>query len=96
MGLFSLEKRRLKGNLTNAYKHLLGRSQVDRTRLFSVVPSEKIRGNEAQTRSQGVPYKHEEKLFYFEGDRALRQSAERGFTISFPGDIQNSSDHLSV
>ena len=42
--LFGLENTSLKGDLTNAYKYLMGRSQVDGTRLFSVVPGEKIRG----------------------------------------------------
>lgn len=43
--IFSLEKRRLGRDLTNTYKYLMGRSQVDRSRLFSVVPSDTARGN---------------------------------------------------
>ncbi|RMC06510.1 hypothetical protein DUI87_15947 [Hirundo rustica rustica] len=45
LGLFNLEKRRLRGHIVNTYKFLKVRCQKDGARLFSFVPNDRIRSN---------------------------------------------------
>ena len=45
LGLFSLEKRRLRGDLINVYKYLRCGRQRDKARFFSMVRGNKTRGS---------------------------------------------------
>lgn len=69
LGQFILEKRRLRDNV---HKYLEGGCKGDGARLFSMVPSNRTRGNGQKLEHKGFPV-NTRKHFFTEGDLGLAQ-----------------------
>jgi len=89
MGMFSLKKRRLRGDLIYAYKYLKGGCQEDGARLFSVVPSDMTSVNWHKLKHRKFHLTMRKNFFPLRGDGAVEQAAQGGGGVSFSGDIQD-------
>ncbi|PKU36993.1 hypothetical protein llap_12704 [Limosa lapponica baueri] len=89
LSLFSLDMRRLRGDLINAYKYVKGGCQEDGVRLFSVVPGDRTRGKRHNL-------EHRKFLLNMRKNFFTEQAAQRGCGFSFSGDIQNPPGFVPV
>jgi len=88
LGLFSLEKRRLQGDLRAACQYLKRAYKKDGDKLFSKTCCDRTRGNGFKLREGRIQTGYKEEIFYHEGGETLAQVAQRGGGCPMPGNIQ--------
>ena len=76
------------GDLINAYNCLMSRGLVNGARLFSVVPSDRTRGNGNTPECRKFHVKMRKNFFTMRGTEH-RNRQQRGGKVSFSGDIQD-------
>lgn len=71
----------------------MGGSEEEGAGLFSVVPSNKTRGNGHTIQNQEIQPEHKNTLFCFEGYQALAEVSQRSCGVTITGDTQNLMGH---
>ncbi|GAB0204204.1 hypothetical protein GRJ2_002886000 [Grus japonensis] len=86
LGLFSLEKRRLQGDLIAAFQYLNRAYRKAGEGLFTRAWSARTRGNGLKLKEGRFRYL--EEILHYEGDEPLEQVAQRGCGSPIPGSVQ--------
>jgi len=87
LGLFSLMKKRLQGDLIAAFQYLTGAYKKDGDKLFSRACCNRTRGNSFKLKEL-IQTGYKEDSFYDEGGQTLERVPQRGGRCHIPGNIQ--------
>jgi len=88
LGLFSLDKRKLRGDYISAYRYLVGRNQEDGAKLFSAVASDRMRGNGSKLELRELHLSTRKSFCTVR----VTEHRNRGSGVSISGDIQTHLD----